>query len=88
MNWLYTVIFFVVTIGATLFSDYKPFKSKNMNIAFTVVLILASLIVWVYVLPKIHEGFNPDTRIDQPCPEGSVKHRNGDCRMKGEGEAP
>jgi hypothetical protein len=41
------------------------------------------------VIRPILEGFkNPDTRVDQPCPEGSVKCPSGDCRLKGDLYSP
>ena len=53
-----------------------------------ILLAIIGVLIWKFVVPRFEKFTNPDSRVDQPCPEGSVKHRNGDCRMKGEGEAP
>lgn len=53
-----------------------------------ILFVIIGLLVWKFVVPRFENFTNPDSRVDHACPEGSVKHRNGDCRMKGEGEAP
>jgi hypothetical protein len=38
--------------------------------------------IYIYILPLL-ERFenNPDTKKDAPCPTGSVKGKNGECRI-------
>lgn len=85
-NILAVVIIVIIIIGLDV---YTPKGSEKMKNLYMVGLIVLWIVVYNFVFPKLRDGFdNPDTRVDQPCPEGSVKHRNGDCRMKGEGEAP
>ena len=31
---------------------------------------------------QVASSKNPDTRVDQPCPTGSVKGANGECRIE------
>lgn len=88
MNWYNIVGLVILFILVSYLDVATPFKSKILNITFQTVVFLVGAYILKQLIQKINEGFNPDTRIDQPCPEGSVKHRNGDCRMKGEGEAP
>lgn len=86
---LYIIVIVIIIITIMSFFEALTMKgSVKENTLYLVTVFLVASIIFDFIIPKLKEGFNPDTRIDQPCPEGSVKHRNGDCRMKGEGEAP
>lgn len=61
---------------------------KEQAIIHAILFAVVNYIAYKAIRPLLESFDNPDSRTDQPCPEGSVKHRNGDCRMLGEGEAP
>ena len=42
---------------------------------------VANHLLYIYVRPMLEQFDNPDTRKDAPCPTGSVKGKNGDCRI-------
>lgn len=46
-------------------------------------LFMGAMYVLVHViLPKLTEGFLPDSKVDQPCPPNSEKCPSGDCKIK------
>ena len=61
---------------------------KEQAFIHAIIFAVANYITYKAIRPILENFDNPDTRKDQECPAGSIKHRNGDCRMKGEGEAP
>jgi hypothetical protein len=40
-------------------------------------------LVYKQVRPLLESFKNPSTKVDQPCPLGSVKCPSGECRLKG-----
>jgi len=53
-----------------------------------VVFAVVNYFVYIYIRPLLERFENPDTKVDQPCPHGSVKGKNGDCMMKGDVHNP
>ena len=49
-----------------------------------VVFAVVNYFVYMYIRPLLERFDNPSTKVDQPCPHGSVKGANGDCMMKGD----
>lgn len=49
---------------------------------------VANWIVYKHVRPMLERFENPSTKIDQPCPPGSVKCPSGDCKVKGDVHSP
>jgi hypothetical protein len=42
---------------------------------------VANYFMYKYILPLLERFENPDTKQDAPCPNGTVKGKNGDCRV-------
>jgi len=58
-------------------------KNDNVLYIFKSLLFVGFMYVVVNVmLPKLTEGFHPNSKVDQPCPPNSVKCPSGDCRLK------
>jgi hypothetical protein len=47
-----------------------------------VVFAVANYIVYKVIRPVLERFDNPDTKVDQPCPEGYTKCPSGECRLK------
>lgn len=53
-----------------------------------VVFAVLNYLVYMYVRPLLERFDNPDTKVDQPCPPGSTKGKDGDCVVEGEVHNP
>ena len=49
---------------------------------------VANYLAYMYLRPLLERFSNPDTREDQPCPTGSVKGTNGECRIASDIHGP
>lgn len=59
-------------------------KSLILGVFFSVL----NWLVYKHVRPLFESFDNPSTKVDQPCPLGSVKGVNGDCRLKDDIHGP
>jgi hypothetical protein len=59
-------------------------KHDLMYVANGLLFVVAVYVLVNVVLPKLTEGFLPDSKVDHPCPPNSVKCPSGDCKLKGD----
>ncbi len=86
VNLLLKALLFILLVPGVHFNvpGTLPEKALILGTFFAVLNWLS----YKYLRPAL-EGFgNPDSRIDQPCPPGSIKGKNGDCRLKGDIHGP
>ena len=64
-------------------SIFNFIKKNDIEYGFKALLFIGFMYVIVHIiLPKLTEGFHPNTKVDQPCPPNSVKCPSGDCKLK------
>ena len=86
VNLLLKAVLFILFVPGVHFN--VPGTLKEQALIHGVFFALANYLVYLYVRPLL-EGFdNPDTRKDQPCPPGTTKGKNGDCRVQGDVHGP
>ena len=82
------IVLFLVLLPGSHFRIPPGGTLHEQAVIHAILFAVLNYIAYKAIRPLLESFDNPDSRVDQPCPEGSIKHRNGDCRMKGEGEAP
>ena len=86
INILLKALLFILLVPGVHFNvpGTLPEKALILGVFFAVLNWLS----YKYLRPAL-EGFdNPDTRIDPPSPSGSVKGKNGDCRIQSDVHGP
>jgi len=59
------------------------FINNDMSYIFNGILFIGlAYVLATMILPKLTEGFLPDSKVDQPCPPNSEKCPSGDCKLK------
>jgi hypothetical protein len=87
-NLIIKAALFAVLVPGILLRLPKDGSFKQQAAVHAAVFAILNYVVYMY-FTRYQEWFlNPDTRVLPPCPPGSDRTHTGDCRMKGEGEAP
>lgn len=63
-------------------SKYTFTKNDLMYLVKGLLFTGALYVVFNVILPKLTEGFLPDSKVDHPCPPNSEKCPSGDCKLK------
>jgi hypothetical protein len=88
VNLLLKALLFMVLVPRVHFSIPPGASLLEQAAIHSLFFVVANYFVYLYVRPLL-EGFqNPDTRADTPCPLGSVKGTNGDCRIASDIHGP
>lgn len=88
VNILLKAILFMVFVPGTHLNLAPRASLAERAVLHGIVFAVANYLVYLYVRPLLESFDNPDTRVDQPCPPGSVKCPSGDCRLKGDVHSP
>lgn len=86
VNLLLKALLFIVLVPGVHFNLPGTLVEKSV-IAGAMFAVL-NWLSYKYLRPALESFENPDTRLDQPCPPGSVKGKNGDCRLQGDIHGP
>lgn len=84
VNILLKAILFMLLVPGVHFSIPPRGALREQAIIHGVVFAVANYLAYMYLLPLLERFENPSTKVEQPCPHGSVKGANGDCMMKGD----
>ena len=87
-NIILKIVLFMVLLPGSHFRIPVGGTLREQAFIHSIIFAVANYIAYKAIRPILESFDNPDTRIDPECPAGSERHKNGDCRMKGEGEAP
>ena len=88
VNLLLKAILFMLLVPGVHFSILPRGSLREKAIIHGVVFAVANYLVYMYVRPLLERFDNPDSRVDQPCPAGSTKGKDGDCVVQGEVHNP
>ena len=79
-----------ILLKALLFIIFAPGVHFNIPGTLTEKALIGGLffsvtnwLVYKHVRPLLESFKNPSTKVDQPCPPGSVKCPSGECRLEG-----
>lgn len=88
VNILLKAILFVLLVPGTYVSIPRGGRLLEQAVVHSLIFTVANYLVYIYVRPLLETFENPNTRVDQPCPPGTVKCASGDCRLKGDVYSP
>lgn len=88
VNILLKAILFVLLVPGTHLRIPPGGRLVEQAVIHGVIFAVVNYYVYMYVRPLLETFDNPDTRVDQPCPPGTVKCASGDCRVKGDVHSP
>ena len=78
---LKAILFMIMVPGVHL--NIPPGASlREKALIHGVIFAVLNYYVYLYVRPMLERFENPDTKADQPCPEGYKKCGSGDCVLK------
>ena len=81
VNLLLKALLFMILVPRVHLSIPPGASLLEQAVIHSLFFVVANYFIYMYIRPML-EGFeNPDTRKDSPCPSGSVKGKNGDCRI-------
>ena len=88
VNILLKVVLFMIFVPGVHMSIPPKGSLIEKAVLHGIVFAVVDYVVYMYVRPLLETFDNPDTRVDQPCPPGSVKCASGDCKLKGDIHSP
>lgn len=87
-NLVVKAVLFIALIPGVLVRFPKDGSFQDQLLVHSIIFALLNYVIYMQYT-RFQEWFmNPDSRVLPPCPPGSDRTHTGDCRMKGEGEAP
>lgn len=86
VNLLLKALLFILFVPGVHFN--VPGTLTEQALIHGVFFAVTNYLVYLYVRPLLERFKNPDTRADQPCPPGTVKGKNGDCRIQSDIHGP
>jgi len=88
VNLLLKALLFMILVPRVHLSIPPGASLLEQAVIHSLFFVVANYFIYKHVRPML-EGFeNPDTRKDSPCPPGSVKGKNGDCRIASDIHGP
>lgn len=88
VNILLKAILFVILVPGTHLTIPPGGRLIEQAVIHGIIFAVVNYLVYMYVRPLLETFENPNTRVDQPCPPGTVKCASGDCRLKGDVHSP
>lgn len=88
VNIILKAILFIVLVPGTYIRIPPGGPLIQQAAVHGLIFTILNYYVYLYVRPLFESFDNPDTRVDQPCPPGSIKCASGECRLKGDVHSP
>jgi len=88
VNILLKAILFMLLVPGVHFSIPPRGALREQAIIHGVVFAVANYLAYMYLLPLLERFENPSTKVEQPCPHGSKRGKNGDCFIEGDVHNP
>jgi hypothetical protein len=88
VNILLKAILFMLMVPGVHFSIPPGGSLREKAIIHGVVFAVLNYFVYMYIRPLLERFDNPDTKVDQPCPHGSKKGKDGECVLEGDVHNP
>jgi hypothetical protein len=81
VNLLFKALLFLALVPRVVFAIPPGASLLEQSVIHSVFFVVANYFIYLYIRPMMERFGNPDTKADTPCPFGSVKGKNGDCRI-------
>ena len=81
VNLLLKALLFMILVPGVHISIPPGGSLLEQAVIHSLYFAVANYLIYMYLRPMLERFDNPDTKKDAPCPSGSVKGKNGDCRV-------
>jgi hypothetical protein len=88
VNLLLKALLFMILVPRVHLSIPPGASLLEQSIIHSLFFVVFNHFIYMYIRPLLERFSNPDTKADTPCPLGTVKGKNGDCRIASDIHGP
>jgi hypothetical protein len=81
VNLFLKALLFIILVPRIHLSIPPGASLLEQSVIHSLFFVAANYFIYMYIRPLMERFGNPDTKADTPCPLGSIKGKNGDCRL-------